>query len=53
MGHLLIPVLIVADIGLTEGVLAELERAVSDHELLKIKLNILGRGRRLGALAAV
>ncbi|MFH7519263.1 YhbY family RNA-binding protein, partial [Pseudomonas syringae group genomosp. 7] len=30
--HHLKPVLIVADNGLTDGVLAELERALSDHE---------------------
>ncbi len=51
IGHHLKPVLIVADNGLTEGVLAELERALSDHELIKIKLNILDRESRLGAIA--
>ncbi len=40
IGHHLKPVLIVAGNGLTEGVLAELERALGDHELIKIKLNI-------------
>jgi RNA-binding protein len=53
IGHHLKPVLIVADNGLTEGVLAELERAVSDHELIKIKLNILDREQRLAAIAAL
>ena len=47
IGHHLKPVLIVADNGLTEGVLAELERALGDHELIKIKLNILDRESRL------
>ncbi|MCD5980486.1 YhbY family RNA-binding protein [Pseudomonas quasicaspiana] len=51
IGHHLKPVLIVADNGLTEGVLAELERALSDHELIKIKLNILDRESRLQAIA--
>ncbi|AZG88141.1 MULTISPECIES: YhbY family RNA-binding protein [Pseudomonas] len=51
IGHHLKPVLIVADNGLTEGVLAELERALSDHELIKIKLNILDRESRVGAIA--
>lgn len=50
IGHHLKPVLTVADNGLTEGVLAELERALSDHELIKIKLNILERESRLEAL---
>lgn len=51
IGHHLKPVLIVADNGLTEGVLAELERALGDHELIKIKLNILDRESRLAAIA--
>jgi RNA-binding protein len=41
----------VADNGLTEGVLAELERALGDHELIKIKVNILDRESRLEAIA--
>lgn len=51
IGHHLKPVLTVADNGLTEGVLAELERALSDHELIKIKLNILDRESRLESIA--
>jgi len=51
IGHHLKPVLTVADNGLTEGVLAELERAVGDHELIKIKVNILDRESRLEAIA--
>ena len=51
IGHHLKPVLMVADNGLTEGVLAELERALGDHELIKIKLNILDRESRLAAIA--
>ncbi|WP_286916937.1 MULTISPECIES: YhbY family RNA-binding protein [Pseudomonas] len=51
IGHHLKPVLMVADNGLTEGVLAEFERALSDHELIKIKLNILDREQRLHAVA--
>jgi RNA-binding protein len=43
--------LTVADNGLTEGVLAELERALADHELIKIKLNILDRESRLAHIA--
>jgi len=41
----------VADNGLTEGVLTELERALGDHELIKIKVNILDRESRLEAVA--
>ena len=50
IGHHLKPVLIVADNGLTEGVLAEFERALNDHELIKIKVNILDREARLAAI---
>ena len=51
IGHHLKPVLTVADNGLTEGVLAELERALGDHELIKIKVNILDREARPEAIA--
>lgn len=40
--HHLKPVVIVADKGLSETVIAEIERALNDHELIKIKL----RGER-------
>lgn len=40
IGHQLNPVVTVAERGLTEGVAAELERALDDHELIKIKLAI-------------
>jgi RNA-binding protein len=51
IGHHLKPVVTVADNGLTEGVLAEFERALSDHELIKIKVNILDREQRLATIA--
>ncbi|WP_407314987.1 YhbY family RNA-binding protein [Pseudomonas sp. nanlin1] len=51
IGHHLKPVLTVADNGLAEGVLAEYERALSDHELIKVKVNILDREARLQAIA--
>ena len=51
IGHHLKPVLTVADNGLTEGVLTELERALGDHELIKVKVNILDRESRLEAIA--
>ena len=53
IGHHLKPVLIVADNGLTEGVLAELERALSDHELIKVQLRIVERESRLAAINAL
>jgi RNA-binding protein len=38
IGHKLKPVVTVAGNGLTESVYAELERALNDHELIKVKL---------------
>ncbi|MGB0957909.1 MAG: YhbY family RNA-binding protein [Litorivicinus sp.] len=38
IGHQLNPVVMVADKGLSEGVMVELERALSDHELIKVRL---------------
>jgi len=39
IGHQLSPVVIVSDKGLSAGVRAELERALNDHELIKIKVH--------------
>jgi len=36
--HHLKPLVIVADKGLSESVVAEIERALNDHELIKVKL---------------
>jgi RNA-binding protein len=38
LAHHLKPLVIVADKGLSETVLAEIERALFDHELIKVKL---------------
>ncbi len=46
IGHHLKPVLIVAENGLTEGVQAELERALNDHELIKIQFRLTEREDR-------
>jgi len=40
LGHGLNPVVTVATKGLTEGVIAEIERALSDHELIKVRLTV-------------
>ena len=42
-GHHLKPVVIVSENGLTEGVLAELDRALDDHELIKIRITVSDR----------
>lgn len=46
IGHKLSPVVTVAGKGLTDAVLAELERALHDHELIKIKLAVGDRDAR-------
>ena len=46
IGHKLKPVVTVAGNGLSEGVLAELDRALTDHELVKIKLAVGSRETR-------
>ena len=38
IGHKLNPVVIVSDRGISEGIDKELERALDDHELIKVKL---------------
>lgn len=40
IGHKLKPVVTVAGNGLSDNVVAELERALADHELIKIKLAV-------------
>lgn len=46
IGHKLKPVLTIAGNGLTDSVIAELERALNDHELIKIKLSVGDRDVR-------
>lgn len=40
IGHTLNPIVTVAGNGLTEGVIDELNRALDDHELIKIKVSV-------------
>ena len=46
IGHKLKPVVIVAAKGLTEAVMLEIERALTDHELIKVKVAVGGREAR-------
>lgn len=46
IGHELNPVVTVAEKGLAETVLAEIERALADHELIKVKVNVADRDRK-------
>ncbi|HEY8570143.1 ribosome assembly RNA-binding protein YhbY [Microbulbifer sp.] len=51
IGHNLKPVVTVAENGLTEGVAAELNRALDDHELIKVKLAVNDREVRRELIA--
>ncbi|MDG2048283.1 MAG: YhbY family RNA-binding protein [Halioglobus sp.] len=46
IGHKLNPVVTVADKGLSETVSAELDRALTDHELIKVKIALGSREAR-------
>ncbi|MBV1884706.1 MAG: YhbY family RNA-binding protein [Gammaproteobacteria bacterium] len=46
IGHHLKPIVFIADNGLTESVKEELERALKDHELIKIKISSPDRTAR-------
>ena len=46
IAHKLNPIVTVGGQGLTEGIQSELERALNDHELVKIKVNVGDREAR-------
>ena len=46
LGHALNPVLLIGNAGLTPGVIAEARRALSDHELIKVKFRGADRDAR-------
>ena len=46
IGHKLHPVVTIAGKGLSENVLAEINRALNDHELIKIKLAVGDKAAR-------
>ena len=39
LGHHLEPVVIIGQSGVTEGIIAAVEQALKDHELIKVKIN--------------
>ncbi len=49
IGHKLKPVVTVAGNGLSEGVVAEIDRALGQHELIKIKLAVGSRDAKAAA----
>ncbi|MEH6559004.1 MAG: YhbY family RNA-binding protein [Oceanicoccus sp.] len=40
IGHNLKPIIMIAEKGVTDAIDMELERALNDHELIKLKINI-------------
>ena len=46
IAHHLDPIVTIGDNGLTNGVVAESKRAISDHELIKVRLNVGDRKLR-------
>jgi RNA-binding protein len=53
IGHKLSPIVTVAGNGLTDAVLKEIQRALNDHELIKIKLAIIDRHQRQDIVANI
>ena len=47
VAHHLDPVVSVSDRGLSDGIIAETERALTDHELIKVKVDALHKADRL------
>jgi RNA-binding protein len=50
LGHALHPVVNLGNSGLTDGVTAEMERALTDHELVKVRARVGERETRDAAL---
>lgn len=53
IGHHLKPVVMVSENGITEGVLAELNRALDDHELIKIRVSAGDRETKQELIAEI
>jgi RNA-binding protein len=51
--HHLKPVVMLGQAGLTEGVLAEVERALFDHELIKVRITGYDRDKRDAQVAEI
>ncbi len=51
LAHPLHPIVMLGTAGLTDGVLLELERALTDHELVKVSVRMGDRVARNAALA--
>ena len=47
IAHHLNPIVTIGNLGISTSVIAELNRAISDHELIKVRLNIVDRKLRV------
>ncbi|SFX57366.1 ribosome assembly RNA-binding protein YhbY [Marinospirillum alkaliphilum] len=50
IGHHLNPVVLVSENGLSEGLIKEADRALNDHELIKIRFSLNDREERLAMM---
>src|SRR3977135_3109451 len=53
LAHPMKPIVMLGNAGLTDAVVSELDRALSDHELVKVSARVGGRGARTDAPAAL
>lgn len=53
IGHELKPVILTGNLGLTDAILAETDRALEDHELIKVRINGEDREERQAAMAEI
>ncbi len=53
LAHPLSPVVMLGNAGLTDGVVGELERALTDHELVKVSARVGDRAARNAALESL
>jgi RNA-binding protein len=53
LAHSLNPIVMLGNAGLTDGVVAELDRALTDHELVKVAARVGEREARDAALASL
>lgn len=51
IGHHLKPIVIISEQGVSEGVLTELDRALNDHELIKIRVTVSDREAKQALIA--
>jgi len=53
LGHALHPLVMLGNAGLSDGVAAEMERALTDHELVKARARLIDRAARDEALSTL